>query len=56
MERKQIPSAFNSLQASSHALASRDEMYTLAPFVTKPSDIIRPIPLAPPVTRTTLSY
>lgn len=51
-----IPRAFNSLQAFSQALISREEMYTLAPFVTYPSDIMRPIPLAPPVTSTTLSY
>jgi hypothetical protein len=50
-----VPSAFSSLQACSHALASLDEMYTLAPFATNPSDIMRPIPLAPPVTKTTLS-
>ena len=50
-----VPRAFNSLHACSQALASRDEIYTFAPFATKPSEIIRPIPLAPPVTRTILS-
>ena len=50
-----VPRAFNSLQAFSHAFTSRDEMYTLAPFATNPSDIIRPMPFAPPVTKTTLS-
>ena len=29
-----VPSAFNSLHACSQALASRDEMYTFAPFAT----------------------
>lgn len=51
---RKLPRAFNSLHACSQALASREEMYTFAPFATKPSEIIRPIPLAPPVTRTTL--
>lgn len=50
-----VPSAFNSLHACSQAFASLDEIYTFAPLVTKPSDIMRPIPFAPPVTRTTLS-
>jgi hypothetical protein len=49
-----VPMAFNSLQACSQALASRDEIYTFAPFVTNPSEIIRPMPFAPPVTKTTL--
>lgn len=49
-----VPSAFNSLHAWSQAFASLDEIYTFAPLVTKPSDIMRPIPFAPPVTRTTL--
>jgi hypothetical protein len=53
--RGQLPKAFNSLQACSQALASLDEIYTRAPFATKPSEIMRPMPFAPPVTRTTLS-
>ena len=51
-----VPRAFNSLQACSQALASREEIYTFAPLATNPSEIMRPIPLAPPVTKTTLSY
>jgi hypothetical protein len=50
----EIPRAFNSLQACSQALTSLEEMYTFAPFCTKPSEIMRPMPFAPPVTRTTL--
>lgn len=52
----EVPNAFNSLTAWSQALESRDEMYTFAPFVTNPSEIMRPTPFAPPVTRTTLPY
>jgi len=55
VRKGRAPRAFSSLQACSQALASREEMYTFAPFCTKPSEIIRPIPFAPPVTRTTLS-
>jgi hypothetical protein len=51
----EVPRALSSLQAFSQALASREEIYTFAPFVTNPSEIIRPMPFAPPVTRTTLS-
>lgn len=51
-----LPNAFISLHACSQAFASLDEIYTFAPLVTKPSEIIRPMPFAPPVTRTTLSY
>jgi hypothetical protein len=53
--REIVPNAFNSFTAWSQALASREEMYTFAPLVTNPSDIIRPMPFPPPVTRTTLS-
>lgn len=49
-----VPNSVSSLAAWSQALPSREEMYTFAPLVTKPSDIMRPIPFAPPVTRTTL--
>lgn len=48
-----IPRAVSSAAAFSQALPSREETYTLAPLVTKPSEIIRPMPFAPPVTRTT---
>lgn len=49
-----LPKAVSSTAAASQAFASRDEIYTLAPLVTKPSEIIRPMPFAPPVTSTTL--
>ena len=51
---RDVPRAFNSLQACSQALASRDVIYTFAPLATNPSEIPRPMPFAPPVTRTTL--
>lgn len=54
--RPPFPNALSSLQACSHAAASREAMYTRAPLAAKPSEIMRPMPLAPPVTRTTLSY
>ena len=53
--RGEVPRAFSSAQACEQALVSREEIYTFAPLVTKPSEIILPIPFAPPVTRTTLS-
>lgn len=54
MVGKGTPMAFSSSQAFSQLFASREDIYTFAPFATKPSEIMRPTPLPPPVTRTTL--
>src|ERR1017187_1689720 len=48
---KQVPLAESSVATSSHALALREEMKTVAPASTNPSAIILPIPRVPPVTK-----
>jgi hypothetical protein len=47
------PSAPSSAAVASHAVALRDEMYTLAPELMNPAAIILPMPREPPVTSAT---
>ena len=46
--------AVRQISSTSHWSAFLDEMYTVAPFVTKLCAIIKPIPREPPVIKATL--
>ena len=45
VRKGRAPRAFSSLQACSQALASREEMYTFAPFSSSALVIMSPIPI-----------